>query len=171
MSSSSSTKAYYKKISKNIEIIDIIQHYPFNIANAMKYIFRLYRKTNDVENAFSDLKKAKYYIEKAILNGDGYIYSENSQKMMIAKNNATQYIAEFGLDNTHIPKNIGSKFGLLQLDVLQLDVLELLSGLTNTTNHINKDEFTKNISILEESERMIERMIEIITEGDNYWEY
>ncbi len=162
MSSSSSTKAYYKKISKNIEIIDIIQNYPFNIANAMKYIFRLYRKTNEFENAFSDLKKAKYYIEKAISNGDGYIYSENSQKMMIAKNNATQYIAEFGLDTTHLPKNIGSKFGLLQLDVL-----ELLSGLTNTTNHINKDEFTKNITILEESERIIERMIEIITEEDN----
>lgn len=166
MSSSSSTKAYYKKISKNIEIIDIIQNYPFNIANAMKYIFRLYRKTNDFENVFSDLKKAKYYIEKAISNGDGYIYSENSQKMMSAKNNAYHYINEFSLDTTHIPKSINDSFS-----VVQTIVLELLCGnlvLENSPYGSNdyKDTYLKNITTLEVANNIVERMIEIITEEE-----
>lgn len=157
---------YYKKISKNIEIIDIIQQYPFNIANAMKYLFRVYRKTSDFENVFSDLKKAKYYIDKAISNGDGFIYSENSQKLMIAKNNAYQYINEFSLDTTHIPKSINDTFS-----VLQINVLELLCGilvLENSPYGSNdyKDSYLKNITTLEVANNIVERMIEIITYED-----
>ena len=158
--------SYFKKSSKNVEVIDIIQQYPFNIANAMKYLFRVYRKTTDFENVFSDLKKAKYYIDKAIKNGDGYIYSDNNQKLMIAKNNAYHYINEFSQDTTHIPKSINGEFG-----VLQTTVLELLSGilvLENSPYGSNdyKEPYLKNITTLEVANNIVERLIEIITYED-----
>ena len=158
--------SYFKKSSKNVEVIDIIQQYPFNIANAMKYLFRVYRKTTDFENVFSDLNKAKYYIDKAINNGDGYIYSDNNQKIMIAKNNAYHYINEFSQDTTHIPKSINGEFG-----VLQTTILELLSGilvLENSPYGSNdyKEQYLKNITTLEVANNIVERLIEIITYED-----
>ena len=157
---------YFKKSSKDVEVIDIIQQYPFNIANAMKYLFRVYRKTSDFENVFSDLKKAKYYIDKAISNGDEFIYSENSQKLMIAKNNAYHYINEFSLDTTHIPKSINDTFSVSQIIVLELlcGILVLEDSPYGSNDY--KDPYLKNTTTLEVANNIVERMIEIITYED-----
>ena len=44
-----------------IECIDVTRHMPFNIGNAMKYLWR-YRDKNGIE----DLKKAMWYIDDTI---------------------------------------------------------------------------------------------------------
>lgn len=48
----------------NIECIDVVQHFPFNPGNAIKYIWRAGKKPNS--SAINDLRKAKYCIELEI---------------------------------------------------------------------------------------------------------
>jgi uncharacterized protein DUF3310 len=48
--------------NSQIECIDVVRHLPFNIGNAMKYLWRCDHKGNKVE----DLKKAIWYIEDEI---------------------------------------------------------------------------------------------------------
>ena len=45
-----------------VECIDVAEHMPFNLGNALKYIWRCEDKSNTVE----DLKKAKWYLEREI---------------------------------------------------------------------------------------------------------
>ena len=47
---------------RRIECIDITRHYPFNIGNAIKYLWRAELKGNALE----DLKKAAWYIQDEI---------------------------------------------------------------------------------------------------------
>lgn len=55
---------YANKWSNNAEIIDIIEHLPFNRGSAIKYIARAGFK--DSENELDDLKKALWYINREI---------------------------------------------------------------------------------------------------------
>lgn len=47
-----------------IECIDVVGHFPFNLGNAIKYIWRNGKKQN--VSAINDLEKAKYYLELEI---------------------------------------------------------------------------------------------------------
>ena len=45
-----------------VECIDVVEHLPFNIGNAIKYLWRCDHKGKDVE----DLEKACWYIRREI---------------------------------------------------------------------------------------------------------
>ncbi len=47
---------------QQVECIDIIEHYPLNVGNAMKYLWRHGLKGDVIE----DLRKAIWYIEREI---------------------------------------------------------------------------------------------------------
>jgi hypothetical protein len=47
---------------RRIECIDVTRHFPFNIGNAIKYLWRCELKSNSLE----DLKKAAWYIQDEI---------------------------------------------------------------------------------------------------------
>lgn len=47
-----------------IECVDVIEHFPYNLASAIKYIWRCGRKDN--ESYEDDLKKAIWFIEREI---------------------------------------------------------------------------------------------------------
>lgn len=52
-----------------VEVIDIIEHFDFDLGNALKYIFRAGRKKDmsmsDSEKRTEDLNKAIWYLERA----------------------------------------------------------------------------------------------------------
>ena len=53
---------HYNKHPSGVECIDIVEHFNFNLGNAMKYIWRAGLKGNKVE----DLKKAEFCIKREI---------------------------------------------------------------------------------------------------------
>jgi len=53
---------HYNQHAKGIECIDVIEDYPFNIGNAIKYLWRCGLKGDEIE----DLKKAEWYIKREI---------------------------------------------------------------------------------------------------------
>ena len=53
---------HYTSHPSGVECIDIIERYPFNIGNAIKYLWRAGRKGDAVE----DLEKAKWMVEREI---------------------------------------------------------------------------------------------------------
>lgn len=53
--------AHYNRHPAGIECIDVVEHLPFNVGNAIKYLWR-YEHKNGVE----DLRKAVWYIEREI---------------------------------------------------------------------------------------------------------
>ena len=53
---------HYTSHPSGVECIDIIEHYPFNIGNAIKYLWRAGRKGDAIE----DLEKAKWIVEREI---------------------------------------------------------------------------------------------------------
>lgn len=53
---------HYTSHPSGVECIDIIEHYPFNIGNAIKYLWRAGRKGDTIE----DLEKAKWMVEREI---------------------------------------------------------------------------------------------------------
>lgn len=53
---------HYKSHPSGVECIQITEHMDFLLGNAMKYIWRAGLKGDEVE----DLKKAKWYLERAI---------------------------------------------------------------------------------------------------------
>lgn len=53
---------HYNAHPSGVECIDIVEHLPFNIGNAMKYLWRADQKGRPVE----DLKKAAWYINREI---------------------------------------------------------------------------------------------------------
>jgi hypothetical protein len=56
---------HYTKHPSGVECITIVEHFEFNLGNAIKYIWRAGLKTtNDLE----DLEKARWYLERAIAN-------------------------------------------------------------------------------------------------------
>jgi len=54
--------AHYNSHPSGIEAITIIEHFNFNIGNAIKYLWRAGLKGKQIE----DLKKAKFYVEREI---------------------------------------------------------------------------------------------------------
>lgn len=53
---------HYNQLPNGIECIDVIEHFPCNAANAIKYIWRADYK----DDAITDLKKAIWYLEREI---------------------------------------------------------------------------------------------------------
>lgn len=53
---------HYNSNGSGIECIDVVEWMPFNIGNAMKYLWRCDHKGADVE----DLEKAVWYIQREI---------------------------------------------------------------------------------------------------------
>lgn len=47
----------------SIECIDVVEHMPFNLGNAVKYIWRAGLKS---PNAVEDLRKARWYVDREI---------------------------------------------------------------------------------------------------------
>jgi hypothetical protein len=53
---------HYNSSPSGVECIDVAEHMPFNVGNAMKYLWRCDEKSN----AIQDLKKAIWYIEREL---------------------------------------------------------------------------------------------------------
>ncbi len=54
--------AHYTRHPSGVECIQIVEHFPFNIGNVIKYCWRAGLKNDALE----DLKKAKWFIEREI---------------------------------------------------------------------------------------------------------
>lgn len=55
--------SHYKQHPAGIECIDVVEHMPFNLGNAIKYIWRAGLKTEDPGD---DLRKAIWYVKREI---------------------------------------------------------------------------------------------------------
>lgn len=55
--------AHYNQHPSGVECIDIVEHFNFNLGNAIKYIWRAGLKS---ENILEDLKKALWYLQREI---------------------------------------------------------------------------------------------------------
>ena len=53
---------HYNSHPAGIECIDVVEHMPFNVGNAIKYLWR-----SDHKNGLEDLKKAEWYVRREIL--------------------------------------------------------------------------------------------------------
>jgi hypothetical protein len=53
---------HYTAHPTGIECIDIVEHFPFNIGNAIKYLWREGLK----ESSIQDLQKAEWYVKREI---------------------------------------------------------------------------------------------------------
>lgn len=54
---------HYNSHPAGIECIQVVEHFTFNVGNAVKYLWRAGLKT---PNAIEDLKKAAWYINREI---------------------------------------------------------------------------------------------------------
>lgn len=54
--------AHYNQHPSGVECIDIVEHFNFNIGNAVKYIWRAGLKGDAIE----DLEKARWYLSREI---------------------------------------------------------------------------------------------------------
>ncbi len=55
--------SHYTGHPSGVECIRITEHYNFCIGNAIKYLWR-----SDLKNGVEDLKKARWYIDREIIN-------------------------------------------------------------------------------------------------------
>ena len=53
---------HYQGFSNGAQHVDIAEHLPFNLGNALKYVSRAGRKGDMVE----DLRKARWYIDREL---------------------------------------------------------------------------------------------------------
>lgn len=53
---------HYTSHPSGIECIQVVEHFGFNIGNAVKYLWRCGLKNDELE----DLKKARWYIDREI---------------------------------------------------------------------------------------------------------
>lgn len=81
--------SHYK--DDGLECIEIAEVFPFNIGNAIKYVWRAGLKGDLIE----DLKKCKWYCERAILNADDYtigsIYTQAERRIF---NKLNEYLQD-----------------------------------------------------------------------------
>lgn len=74
-----------------LECIEIAEVYPYNIGNAIKYVWRAGLKGDLIE----DLKKCKWYCERAIFNADDYtigsIYTQAERRIF---NKLNEYLQD-----------------------------------------------------------------------------
>lgn len=73
----------YNAHPSGVECIDIVEHMPFNVGSAVKYLWRLGLKEN--ENDINDLKKALWYVEREIQLRSPKQEVDDSILMAIAK--------------------------------------------------------------------------------------
>jgi hypothetical protein len=52
---------HYNSHPAGIECIDVVEHLPFNVGNAIKYLWRA-----DHKNGLEDLRKAAWYVQREI---------------------------------------------------------------------------------------------------------
>lgn len=57
---------HYTQHPSGVECIDIIEHWPANLANAVKYIWRHGLKGSTHAKTIQDLEKARWYITREI---------------------------------------------------------------------------------------------------------
>lgn len=62
MSDNVNHPAHYTSHPAGVECIDIVEHFGFNVGNAVKYLWRAGLKGDALE----DLKKARWYVDRAI---------------------------------------------------------------------------------------------------------
>ncbi len=62
MSDSVDHPKHYNEHPSGVECIDVVEHFPFNVGNAIKYLWRAGLKGDRVE----DLRKAAWYVEREI---------------------------------------------------------------------------------------------------------
>lgn len=55
---------HYTSHPSGVECIDIVEHFPFNVGNAIKYLWRAGLK--DDTNRLQDLQKAAWYVAREI---------------------------------------------------------------------------------------------------------
>lgn len=55
---------HYNEHPANIECIDVVEEFNFNLGNAIKYVWRAGLKPNT--DKIKDLKKAEWYIQREI---------------------------------------------------------------------------------------------------------
>lgn len=60
---------HYNAHPSGVECIDIVEHFGFNIGNAIKYLWRAGLKEG--ADAEQDLRKAAWYVEREILRRQG----------------------------------------------------------------------------------------------------
>lgn len=53
---------HYTASPSGVECIDVVEHMPFNVGNAVKYLWRAGLKGDELE----DLKKARWYVDREI---------------------------------------------------------------------------------------------------------
>lgn len=53
---------HYTRHPSGVECIEVVEHMPFNLGNAVKYIWRCGEKNDPIE----DLRKAAWYINREI---------------------------------------------------------------------------------------------------------
>lgn len=53
--------AHYNSHPSGVECITITEHMPFNVGNAIKYLWRA-----DHKNGIEDLRKARWYVDREI---------------------------------------------------------------------------------------------------------
>jgi len=53
---------HYTSHPSGVECIDVVEHLPFNVGNAIKYLWRCGLKGAEIE----DLKKSRWYIDREI---------------------------------------------------------------------------------------------------------
>lgn len=62
MSDAVNHPTHYNSHPSGIECIDVVEHMPFNVGNAVKYLWRAGLK----DAVIQDLKKARWYIDREI---------------------------------------------------------------------------------------------------------
>ena len=58
---------HYTSHPSGIECIQVVEHFGFNIGNAIKYLWRCGLKGDEIE----DLKKSRWYIDREIARREG----------------------------------------------------------------------------------------------------
>lgn len=56
--------SHYNQHPAGIECIDVVEHMPFNVGSAIKYLWRAGLK--DGTDELEDLRKAQWYVEREI---------------------------------------------------------------------------------------------------------
>lgn len=59
---------HYNAHPAGIECIDVVEHLPFNVGNAIKYLWRAGLKGDELE----DLRKAAWYVQREIERRERY---------------------------------------------------------------------------------------------------
>ena len=76
--------SHYRSHPSGVECIDIVRHLPFNVGNAIKYLWRAGDKGGP-EKLREDLEKALWYIQDSIDNPRASSYSELVDYVLLSK--------------------------------------------------------------------------------------